>query len=108
MSLVQGAQHGIAFTSLGLDPVLLQMGPFALRWYSMAYLAGIVLGWLYHIRLSQDEDSPLGRSDADELITWATVGIIAGGRLAYVLFYEPAAYLAVPTPPTPADLGYTA
>ncbi|MBB3862075.1 phosphatidylglycerol:prolipoprotein diacylglycerol transferase [Novosphingobium hassiacum] len=96
MSLVQGAQHGIAFTSLGLDPVLLQMGPFALRWYSMAYLAGIVLGWLYLIRLSQDEDSPLGRSDADELITWATVGIIAGGRLAYVLFYEPAAYLANP------------
>lgn len=96
MSLVQGAQQGIAFTSLGLDPVLLQVGPFALRWYSMAYLAGIVLGWLYLIRLTQDEDSPLGRTDADELITWATIGIIAGGRLAYVLFYEPAAYLSDP------------
>lgn len=96
MSLVQGAQHGIAFTSLGLDPVLLQVGPFALRWYSMAYLAGIVLGWLYLIHLTRDENSPLGRNDADELITGATVGIIAGGRLAYVLFYEPAAYLADP------------
>jgi len=96
MSLVQGAQHGIAFTSLGLDPVLLQVGPFALRWYSMAYLAGIALGWLYLIHLTRDEDSPLGRNDADELITWATIGIIAGGRLAYVLFYEPAAYLADP------------
>lgn len=96
MNLVQGAHHGIAFTSLGLDPVLLQLGPFALRWYSMAYLTGIVLGWLYLIRLTRDEDSPLGRNDADELITWATIGIIAGGRLAYVLFYEPTAYLADP------------
>lgn len=96
MSLAQGALHGIAFTSLGLDPVLLQLGPFAVRWYSMAYLAGIVLGWIYLIRLTGDEDAPLGRNDADEIITWATVGIIAGGRLAYVLFYEPAAYLADP------------
>lgn len=96
MSLAQGAQHGIAFSSLGLDPVLLQLGPFALRWYSMAYLAGIVLGWLYLIRLTRDDAAPLGRNDADELVTWATLGIIAGGRLAYVLFYEPAAYLADP------------
>lgn len=96
MSLAQGAHHGIAFSSLGLDPVLLHLGPFALRWYSLAYLAGIVLGWRYLIRLTREDDAPLGPSDADELVTWATIGIIAGGRLAYVVFYEPAAYLADP------------
>lgn len=96
MSLAHGAQHGIAFASLGLDPVLLQLGPFALHWYSLAYLAGIVLGWLYLVRLTRDSDSPLGHGDADELVTWATLGIIVGGRLAYILFYNPAEYLANP------------
>lgn len=81
MSLAHGAQHGIAFASLGLDPVLFQLGPFALRWYSLAYLAGIVLGWLYLVRLTRDSHSPLGHGDADELVTWATLGIIVGGRL---------------------------
>lgn len=96
MNLAQGAQHGIAFSSLGLDPVLFRFGPFALRWYSLAYLAGILLGWLYLNRLSRDHDAPLGQKDADELITWTTIGIIAGGRIAYALFYELAAYLADP------------
>ena len=96
MSLAEGAQHGIQFSSLGLDPVLLELGPFALRWYSLAYLAGIALGWLYLVRLTRDSEAPLGRDNVDELITWATIGIIAGGRLAYVIFYEPAGFMADP------------
>ena len=96
MSIAQGAQHGIAFTSLRLDPVLLQLGPFALRWYSMAYLAGIIFAWWFLLRLTQENDAPIKRNDVDELISWATVGIIAGGRIAYVVFYEPATYLADP------------
>ncbi|KUR73421.1 prolipoprotein diacylglyceryl transferase [Novosphingobium fuchskuhlense] len=96
MGLAQDAQHGIAFSSLGLDPVLLHLGPFALRWYSLAYLAGVALGWLYLVHLTRDADAPLTRSDADDLIAWSTIGIIAGGRIVYVLFYEPAAYVAQP------------
>jgi phosphatidylglycerol:prolipoprotein diacylglycerol transferase len=96
MNLAQGAHHGIAFSSLNLNPVLFQLGPLAIRWYSLAYLAGIVLGWFYLVRLTRDIEAPLGRNDADDLVAWATIGIIAGGRLAYVIFYEPAAYLADP------------
>jgi len=97
MSFVAGASKGIEFSSLGLDPVLFHVGPIALRWYSLAYLVGIVLGWLYLVRLAEASDAPLKRDDADALVTWATIGIIAGGRLAYVIFYDPAAYLADPT-----------
>lgn len=96
MSFAQGAQHGITFSSLGLDPVLLQLGPLAIRWYSMAYLVGIVLGWRFLLRLTRDSDAPLAHDDVEELITWATIGIIAGGRIAYVIFYEPANYLTNP------------
>ncbi|WP_287940464.1 prolipoprotein diacylglyceryl transferase [Sphingopyxis sp.] len=96
MTLISGASHGIAFSSLGLDPILLKIGPFSLRWYSLAYLAGILCGWLYLTYLTRDPDAPLKQGDADELVAWATLGVIVGGRLAYVLFYDPAPYLADP------------
>lgn len=96
MSLVQGAHQGIAFSSLGLSPILAQVGPFTIRWYSLAYLVGIVLGWRLLLYLTQESDAPLTRRDVDDLITWVTIGIVAGGRIAYVIFYEPAAYLADP------------
>ena len=77
------------------DPVIFQIGPFALRWYALAYVAGIVLGWLYGVRLIKNQaiwrgsNPPITQAQADDLILWITLGIILGGRLGYVLFYTP-------------------
>jgi phosphatidylglycerol:prolipoprotein diacylglycerol transferase len=77
------------------DPVLLQIGPFALRWYALAYVAGIVLGWLYAVRLIKTpaiwspRQAPATQLQVDDLILYVTLGIILGGRVGYVLFYRP-------------------
>jgi phosphatidylglycerol:prolipoprotein diacylglycerol transferase len=84
------------FSSLGLSPVLVELGPFVIRWYSLAYIAGILIAWWYLLRLLRGPNPPMGRLQADAFVTWATIGIILGGRLAYVIFYEPAKYLSDP------------
>ena len=77
------------------DPVIFQIGPFALRWYALAYVAGIALGWWYGVRLIKTAqiwgggEPPISQTQADDLILWITLGIILGGRLGYVLFYRP-------------------
>lgn len=96
MSLAGYVPNAIYFSSLHLNPVLVQVGPFALRWYSLAYIAGILLGWLYLVRLLDENAAPMTREHANALVTWATAGIVIGGRLAYVLFYDFATYLAHP------------
>src|SRR3546814_10088928 len=73
----------IDFTSLGLSPIALDLGFLQLRWYSLAYIAGILVGWWYLLRLLQAPGAPMARRHADVLVTWATLGIILGGRLAY-------------------------
>lgn len=77
------------FEDLGLSPVALDLGFFQLRWYSLGYLAGIMLGWWYLLRILREPGAPMARRHADDLVFWATLGIILGGRLAYVLFYQP-------------------
>lgn len=77
-----------------IDPVLIQIGPVAIRWYSLGYIVGIVVGWLLARRMVQNErlwggPSPISPVDIDDFILWATVGIIAGGRLGFILFYDP-------------------
>ena len=96
MSLAGHAQTAIYFSSLHLNPVLVQIGPFALRWYSLAYISGILLGWFYLIRLLAEDGAPMTRDQADGLVTWVTAGIIIGGRLAYVLFYDLSTYVVQP------------
>lgn len=86
----------VEWTSLGLDPVALSIGPFDLRWYSLAYIAGILAAWWLLLRMVRLPGSPMDRRHVDDLITWCVIGVIAGGRLAYVLFYDPATYLADP------------
>ncbi len=81
-------QIALDFASLGLHRELFVIGPFALRWYSLAYIAGILLAWAYVARMLRANAAPMTAADADSLVTWATVGIILGGRLAYVLFYD--------------------
>jgi phosphatidylglycerol:prolipoprotein diacylglycerol transferase len=90
------ASGAISYNDLGLDPVALQIGRFALRWYSLAYLAGIVLGWWYLMRLIRQPGAPMARRHADDLVFYATLGVILGGRLGYVLFYNPAQYFHHP------------
>ena len=84
------------------DPVLIQIGPFAIRWYALAYIVGILGGWLYAraiIRTERlwDGKPPLTVVDFDDFILWVTLGIILGGRTGYVLFYNPAYFFANPS-----------
>jgi phosphatidylglycerol:prolipoprotein diacylglycerol transferase len=94
--IVTIATAGIAFTDLGLSPVALSLGFFELRWYSLAYLAGIFLGYWYLLKLLKQPGAPMARRHADDLIFYASLGIIFGGRLGYVLFYNLAYYLDNP------------
>ena len=84
----------IAFTDLGLSPVALHTRQFDLRWYSLAYLAGIFVGYWYLLRLIKQPGAPLARRHADDLVFYAALGIILGGRFGYVLFYDLGQYLA--------------
>ena len=86
----------LAFPDLGLSPVALHIGPFDLRWYSLAYLAGIFLGYWYLLKLLKQPGAPLARRHADDLVFYAALGIILGGRLGYVLFYNLGEYLKHP------------
>lgn len=79
----------IQFTDLGLSPVALDLGFFQLRWYSLAYITAIILGWWYLSKLVRAPGSPMAQRHADDFVFWATLGIIGGGRLGYVLFYKP-------------------
>ena len=84
------------WADLGLKPVLFSIGPLQIRWYSLAYLAGIIVGWWYLMRLIDRPGAPMARRHADDLVFYATLGIIFGGRLGYVLFYRPDVYFADP------------
>jgi phosphatidylglycerol:prolipoprotein diacylglycerol transferase len=75
------------------DPVAIWLGPFAIRWYALAYITGIVLGWLYARALLKNERlwggaAPISLPQLDDFILWVTIGIILGGRTGYVLFYN--------------------
>jgi phosphatidylglycerol:prolipoprotein diacylglycerol transferase len=77
-----------------IDPVLIQVGPFALRWYALAYIVGILAGWLYARTIIASErlwggPAPMTVADFDDFILWVTLGVILGGRIGYVLFYNP-------------------
>jgi phosphatidylglycerol---prolipoprotein diacylglyceryl transferase len=84
-----------------IDPVLIHLGPFAVRWYALAYIVGILLGWLYARRLIRNEThwagpAPLTVADFDDFVVWVTLGIILGGRIGYVLFYNLPQFAAHP------------
>ena len=83
-----GGGH-IRFADLGLHPDIFSIGFFTLRWYSLAYIAGILVGWWYLLKLLAQPGAPMARRHADDLVFYATLGIILGGRIGYVLFYAP-------------------
>jgi phosphatidylglycerol---prolipoprotein diacylglyceryl transferase len=85
-----------------IDPVALQIGPVAIKWYGLAYLAGLLLGWLYIRRLLAEpylwgkDTPPFAPAKVDDLLLYITAGVVLGGRLGFVIFYEPSYYLANP------------
>ena len=79
-----------------IDPVLLQLGPFAIRWYALAYIAGLIIGWRVMRRVCQQPPAILSPEKIDDFLLWAALGVILGGRLGYVLFYKPSFYLEHP------------
>jgi phosphatidylglycerol:prolipoprotein diacylglycerol transferase len=70
------------------NPVALQLGPFAIRWYALSYIVGILIGWRYCLYLADRPPRLVGRKDVDDFLVWATLGVVLGGRVGYVLFYN--------------------
>lgn len=85
-----------------IDPVLIEIGPFAIRWYALSYIAGIFVGWWYAKRLAANarlwapSNPPLTPTDIDDFLVWGALGVILGGRVGYVLFYDLQRFLANP------------
>ena len=89
LQLATDATAAIQWSDLHLSPIALDMGFFKLRWYSLAYIAGILVGWWYLLRLISQPGAPMAKRHVDDFVFYATLGIIMGGRLGYVLFYKP-------------------
>ena len=84
-----------------INPVLVQWGPLAIRWYALAYIAGLVLGWLLIRRIVSDDRYWNGQKrpsadSIDDLLVYCAFGVIIGGRLGNVLFYDPQYYFSHP------------
>lgn len=86
---------GIPFPNL--DPVAIHLGPLQIRWYALAYLTGFIGGWLYGGWLADlDRDRRPNRTDIDNILPWMVLGVILGGRIGYVLFYNLGYYIDNP------------
>lgn len=91
----------MALSYPNLDPVAIKLGPLAIRWYGLAYITGLVLGWRYTVWLARQKrfngpDSRPTANDLDDFLFWAMAGVLIGGRLGIVLFYKPHEYFADP------------
>lgn len=93
----------IPFPEISPEIFTLEIGGFSLslRWYALAYLAGLLIGWRLLMRMMRGQGiwgdaAPMKPEQVDDLLTWVILGVILGGRLGFVLFYEPAYYLANP------------
>jgi phosphatidylglycerol:prolipoprotein diacylglycerol transferase len=95
---------GIPFPDIGPEIFSISVGgmELALRWYAMAYIVGILIGWRIFLvtartaRLWPGETPPMTKEQVEDFLTWVVIGIIAGGRLGYVIFYQPGYYLSHP------------
>ena len=79
-----------------IDPIAISIGPIAIRWYALAYIAGLLLGWKYVVYYCSKTPNIMSKRDVDDLLFWATLGVILGGRLGYILFYNLDYYLDNP------------
>ncbi|MGH7037183.1 MAG: prolipoprotein diacylglyceryl transferase [Stellaceae bacterium] len=79
-----------------INPVAVAFGPFAIRWYALAYIAGLIIGWRYCMTLAGRAPNIARPRDIDDFLVWATLGVVLGGRIGYVLFYNSGYYAAHP------------
>jgi len=93
LTALADAQSHLHFADLHLKSVAIPIHvfnhDFGIKWYSIAYITGIVIGWWYLVKLLAQPGAPMARRHADDLVFYATLGIILGGRIGYVLFYAP-------------------
>lgn len=88
------SQPLLTLTFPNIDPVIFSMGPLSIRWYGMGYVVGILFAWWYTKRLVSNpqlwaaKSPPMTPRDLDDFVVWATFGVIIGGRLGYVIFYD--------------------
>src|SRR3954462_12605241 len=83
------------------DPIAISIGPIAIRWYALAYIGGIVVGWRSARSLDQNErlwggPAPITLVQLENFTLWGTIGLIVGGRTGYVLFHNPPLFLQHP------------
>ena len=79
-----------------IDPVAVALGPFAIRWYALAYIVALVIGWRYCLMLADRPPNLVARRDIDDFLVWATLGVVLGGRIGFVLFYNLPYYIDHP------------
>jgi phosphatidylglycerol:prolipoprotein diacylglycerol transferase len=71
-----------------INPVAVALGPFAIRWYALAYIVSLIIGWRYCLMLADRPPNLVTRRDIDDFLVWATLGVVLGGRIGFVLFYN--------------------
>lgn len=79
-----------------IDPIAVELGPLAIRWYALAYIVGLVGGWQYIKYLTQKFPGNVTHEQVDDFLFWATIGVVLGGRIGYVLFYNFDMFMANP------------
>jgi len=91
-----------AITFPDIDPIIFQIGPLAVRWYGLGYVVGILFAWWYSKKLVSTpglwahNKAPMKPEDLDDFLVWAAVGVVLGGRIGYILFYDLGRYIANP------------
>lgn len=92
----------LTLTNPAIDPIAFSIGPVSIKWYGLAYVAGLLLGWFYVRRLLAtkslwpNDKPPFAPEVADDLFIWVAIGVVVGGRLGHVLLYEPGYFLSHP------------
>src|ERR1051325_6511477 len=79
-----------------INPIAFSIGPVAVRWYGLMYLAGFAIGWWLGVRRIDRGAAPVTRAQFDDMIFYTLIGVILGGRLGYILFYKPGYYFSHP------------
>jgi phosphatidylglycerol:prolipoprotein diacylglycerol transferase len=89
--------HPLLLPYPDIKPEIFSIGPFAVRWYALAYIAGLVIGWQIMRRVCTQPPKVLSPEKIDDFLLWAALGVILGGRIGYVLFYKPSFFLENPS-----------
>jgi phosphatidylglycerol:prolipoprotein diacylglycerol transferase len=79
-----------------IDPIAVAFGPLVIRWYALAYIVGLLIGWRYCLLLADRPPNLVARRDIDDFLVWATLGVVLGGRAGFVLFYNLPYYIDHP------------